>query len=52
MEDEIKINIVYGSEWQKEVFSKMFRVLLRALKFDFESKHKKNQFNIEDKERG
>ena len=45
----IIIKIKFGSEFQREYFSKSCLVFLKTFKSFFENRHKKNMFDIEIK---
>lgn len=43
--EKIEITLTYGSEFQREVWSKMIVAMLHATKLQMESKHKKNSLD-------
>lgn len=46
MKQNYTINIEYGSEFQKQVYSEMINACLTVLKSQCESAHKKNVFDF------
>jgi len=41
----IIIDIEYGSTWQKEATPEIYELVMKALKINFENRHKKNKLD-------